>query len=204
MLSFYWRCVTAQLQTGEFLMNGPAISGNRRWPILREGVKRAISRGNRVLPGNSVRSASKQFERARLVFVTYIGNRQQDARKRLQITSVFSGHPQVRDTTLLVAGQSAHAQQPAHRRRHAADNVLAESGRHQHVGTVVDRPQEAAAPRWKPLWCSARKPGSSSRSGPRSRPATPRRGSEQTTRPGPWRLCSGGRGPAVCAWSSAA
>ena len=59
---------------------------------------------------------------------------------------MLSRHLQVSNARLLVAGQAAHAQKPAHRRVHAADNVLAESCGHQSVRAIVADGEQLLSP----------------------------------------------------------
>src|SRR5215472_3633271 len=80
---------------------------------------------------------AQQFHSLRLVLFAHIGDCQEEPRKWRQIVTVLGGRLEILDASLLVGRKPPHAQNPAYRRRHASNDVLAESGRQPRVVAIV-------------------------------------------------------------------
>ena len=89
------------------------------------------------LHADAIGITRKQFQGSRPVLLAHIGNGQKDAGERREIMAMLSCGVEVGDSTLLVRGKTFHAQNPAHRCGHTADDVLAEAGGEQRIVTVV-------------------------------------------------------------------
>jgi hypothetical protein len=84
----------------------------------------------------------QQQQRARIVFLPNVCNREQDAGKGREVVSMRGGGLQVRYSTLFIRRQPSHSKNPAHRGRHTSDDVFAETRRQQSVIAIgTDRQQ---------------------------------------------------------------
>src|ERR1700727_3223594 len=88
----------------------------------------------------------KQLKGPLLMFISHARDRQQNSGKWRQVMSALSSQLQVRDAALLIRRQPAHLHQPAHRSRHAANDVLAEARSQLRVVTIRTNRQQLLRP----------------------------------------------------------
>src|SRR5580704_7105040 len=89
--------------------------------------------GEQRIAGKFKAQAVEQLEGAGLVFFADVGDGQQNTCKGSEVVPVCGGGFKIGDPALLVGGQATHAENPAHRGGHAADDVFAEPGGEQTV-----------------------------------------------------------------------
>src|SRR5581483_10285070 len=113
-----------------------ARKGRREQPTLALRIQLCHLLDKQRIGREFVVQRSQQFAGVLLIVFADVGNREKDVGERRQVMPAVSDQLQLLNARLLVSGKPAQAHQPAHRRRHAADQILADSAGDVRVITV--------------------------------------------------------------------